>query len=62
LLLSIEIERIRAEMNLMTDEVKELMKKKTAKLRLAKPKQVNPWQHKMLQIHSSLFPGDEAYG
>ena len=62
LLLSIEIEKIRAEMNLMTDEVKELMKKKTAKLRLAKPKQVNPWQHKMLQIHSSLFPADEAYG
>ncbi len=61
LLLNIEIERIRAEMNLMTDEVKELMEKKTVKLRLAKPKKMNPYQRKMIQIHNSLFPPDEAY-
>ena len=62
LLLSIEIEKIRAEMNLMTDEVKELMKKKAVKLRLAKPKQVNPHLNVMRQIHGGLFPADEAYG
>ena len=45
----------------MTDEVKKLMRKKTAKLRLAKPKRVNSWQRKMLQIQGGLFPADEAY-
>ncbi|MBC2716478.1 MAG: hypothetical protein HF978_14330 [Desulfobacteraceae bacterium] len=61
LLLNIEIERIRAEMNLMTDEVKELMRKKTVKLKLAKPQKAKPWQNEMLQIYNSPFPPDEAY-
>ncbi len=62
LLLNIEIERIRAEMNLMTDEVKELMKKKSATLRLAKPQKVKPWKSNIFQIKNQLFPSDEAYG
>lgn len=64
LLLNIEIERIRAEMNLMTDEVKELMRKRKKNLRLANPQKANLWQRIRLgeQIHSSLFPADEAYG
>jgi hypothetical protein len=67
LLLNIEIERIRAEMNLMTDEVKELMKKKTAALRLAKPQKAKPrkakkWKNNIFQIQDQMFPSDEAYG
>jgi len=62
LLLNIEIERIRAEMNLMTDEVKELMKKKTVTLRLAKPKKAKPWKNNISQIRNQMFPSDEAYG
>ncbi len=62
LLLNIEIERIRAEMNLMTDEVKGLMKKKAARSRSAKPQKNFPWQNQMIQMQNRLFPADEAYG
>jgi len=67
LLLSIEIERIRAEMNLMTDEVKEVMKKKTAKNGLAPPQKkklqkAKKWKNNIFQIQHHMFPADEAYG
>lgn len=61
LLLNIEIERIRAEMNLMTDEVKALMRKKKVQLKLAKSKPAAGRQSRMIQIHNSLFPPEEAY-
>jgi hypothetical protein len=67
LLLNIEIERIRAEMNLMTDEVKELMQKKTVKPVLAaqqkvKPRKAKKWKNNIMQIQDRMFPSDEAYG
>ena len=63
LLLNIEIEKIRAEMNLMTDEVKELMRKKKAiPLRLAKPDLSTPLRDKRFHFQSRIFPPDEAYG
>lgn len=61
LLLNIEIEKIRAEMNLMTDKVKALMEKERARIGSAKPQNVTPWQTKMRQIQDALFPPDEAY-
>ncbi len=61
LLLNLEIEKIRAEMNLMTDEVKELMRKKTVQLRLAKPQRQRPRQSIMHQLHNQIFPEDAAY-
>jgi len=62
LLLNIEIEKIRAEMNLMTDEVKKLMRKTTPPLRLAKPHVLNPLRSKMFHFQNRIFPADEAYG
>lgn len=61
LLINIEVEKIRTKMNLMTDEVRELMKKETVKFRLKKRRKANPWQQKVLQFQSAMFPADEAY-
>ncbi|NOY70605.1 MAG: hypothetical protein GXP53_14155 [Deltaproteobacteria bacterium] len=61
-LINIEVEKIRAEMNRMTDEVRDLMKEKTVKFKAAKQQKANTWQKKVLQIQSRLFPADEAYG
>ena len=62
LLLNIETEKIRAEMNLMTDEVKKIMEKKTAKLKLTKPQTAKPRQGNIFQMQNHMFPADKAYG
>ena len=61
LLLNIEIERIRAEMNLMTDEVKALMKKKATTPRLINSQKAKPWKNNIFQLQNQMFPSDEAY-
>lgn len=61
LLLNVEIEKIRAEMNLMTDELKELSKNRAGVLRLAKPRKKKTLTGNMLDFHTRLFPADEAY-
>lgn len=61
LLLNIEIERIRAEMNLMTDEVKEMIIKETHKLRLATLPKKQSRSTKRQNFQSRIFPSDEAY-
>jgi len=60
--IGIETDRMRAEMNLMTDEVKALMKTQADKDNLSKPETTNPWQRKVIKMQHSLFPMDEAYG
>ena len=61
LLLNIEIERIRAEMNLMTDEVKALIKKKAITPRLINSQKAKPWKNNIFQLQNQMFPSDEAY-
>jgi|GEM_PF-2239103 len=56
-LLNVEIEKIRAEMNRMTDAVREMMEEE----RVQSGRTCNPLQRRMLQIQASLFPPDEAY-
>ena len=60
-LLSIEVEKIRTQLNLMTDEVKAMMGKKAMKAKKAPSQKVNSWQRKQLQIQQTMFPIDEAY-
>lgn len=62
LLLHIEIEKIRAEMNLMTDEIKELSKKRTRVLSLKKSRKPLTGHGKTPYFPSVTFPSDEAYG
>ncbi len=62
LLLGIEIERIRAEMNLMTDEIKQSMRHHPDRIRSAESKRFGLRADKRLQMQSSMFPPDEAYG
>ncbi len=63
-LLNVEIEKIRAEMNLMTDEIKEtakqsprLVKMKSAGRRKSSSKALRPFS-----FPKPIFPTDEAYG
>lgn len=61
-LLNIEIENIRMQLNLMTDEVKAMMEKKRAQTpKKAQGQNINSWQLKQLQIQQAMFPLDEAY-
>ena len=60
-LLQIEIAKIRAEMNRMTDEVKALMQQKTGVPGLAEPQRDNLRQGRMRKIQDALFPPDAAY-
>jgi len=60
-LLNIEIENIRMQLNLMTDEVKALMGKKAIETKMAPKPKLNSWQRKKLQIQQAMFPVDEAY-
>ncbi|MBA4366963.1 MAG: hypothetical protein C0403_04920 [Desulfobacterium sp.] len=60
-LLNIEIEKIRMQLNRMTDEVKVMMDKKAMNLKMAQTQKGNFWQRKQLQIQQSMFPTDEAY-
>ena len=60
-LLNIEIENIRMQLNLMTDEVKAMMGKKAMKPRMKSGRKVDSLQRKKLQIQQAMFPMDEAY-
>jgi len=60
-LLNIEIENIRMQLNLMTDEVKTMMGKKALTPKKAQGQKINSWQRKKLQIQQAMFPLDEAY-
>jgi hypothetical protein len=60
-LLNIEIENIRMQLNLMTDEVKAMMGKKAMTPQKAQGQKINSWQRKKLQIQQAMFPLDEAY-
>jgi hypothetical protein len=60
-LLNIEIENIRIQLNLMTDEVKAMMEKKAQTPKKAQGQNINSWQLKQLQIQQAMFPLDEAY-
>jgi hypothetical protein len=60
-LLNIEIENIRMQLNLMTDEVKAMMVKKTINQNITPKPKLNSWQRKQLEIQQAMFPLDEAY-
>jgi len=60
-LLNIEIENIRMQLNLMTDEVKAMMGKKTINQNITPKPKLNSWQRKQLEIQQAMFPMDEAY-
>jgi len=60
-LLNIEIENIRMQLNVMTEEVKAMMGEKTIKPKTSPWLKGNSWRRKQFQIQQSLFPADEAY-
>jgi len=60
-LLNIEIEKIRTQLNLMTDEVRALMEKKAIHSEAKMVLKGNSWQRRQAQIHQAMFPLDEAY-
>ncbi len=61
MLLNIEIENIRMQLNSMTDEVREMMGKKALTPKKAQGQKIDSWQRKQLQIQQAMFPLDEAY-
>ena len=60
-LLNIEIEKIRLQLNLMTDEVKAMMEKKPVESEVKTTQELDSWQRRKLQIQQAMFPMDEAY-
>jgi len=60
--INVEAERIRAELNMMTDEVKALMRAQSNKDKPKTPVRMDSWQQRRIQIRNGLFPLDEAYG
>ncbi|MCU0600167.1 MAG: hypothetical protein MUE70_13040 [Desulfobacterales bacterium] len=60
-LLNFEIEKIRMELNLMTDEIKALMGQPAIDTQKTRKPQFNSWERKQIQIRQAMFPADEAY-
>lgn len=60
-LLTAEIEGIRAQLNSMTNEVKEMMGKNTFKPQINPLRQTDFWERRKLRIQRVMFPSDDAY-